>query len=190
MEDIQVFSTIMRTPDNKKVIVPNAQVTGSVIINYSANDTRRVDLVASIGYGDDIGKAREVLQRIAFDEVNQMLNPGDPERLTGKVSLVGEHLERGEGPIGGLTRQSKPQRGVSGARTDFDHRTLRCSGGQNREEAASIGRNLPETLHLRCAIDAISRVGFLENLHPVEHASGDVMKQVSCLQTALLATLG
>jgi len=73
--EISVFTTVLHTPDNKKVIVPNAQVTGSVIINYSANDTRRVDLVASIGYGDDIGKAREVLQRIVSSHASVLQDP-------------------------------------------------------------------------------------------------------------------
>jgi small conductance mechanosensitive channel len=73
--EISVFTTVLHTPDNKKVILPNAQVTGSVIVNYSANDTRRVDLVASIGYGDDIGKAREVLQRIVSSHASVLQDP-------------------------------------------------------------------------------------------------------------------
>lgn len=64
VQEISVFTTILHTPDNKKVIVPNSQVTGGVIINYSATGTRRVDLVAGIGYGDDLDKARGVLERI------------------------------------------------------------------------------------------------------------------------------
>jgi len=64
VNEISVFTTVMTTPDNKKIIVPNAQVTGGVIVNYSATGTRRVDLVAGIGYSDDIPKAKAVLQRI------------------------------------------------------------------------------------------------------------------------------
>ena len=75
VHEISVFTTVLHTPDNKKVIVPNAQVTGSVIVNYSANDTRRVDLVAGIGYGDDIGKAREVLQRIVSSHASVLQDP-------------------------------------------------------------------------------------------------------------------
>ena len=65
VKDIGIFTTTLHTPDNKKVIVPNAQVTSDTITNYSANDTRRVDLVAGIGYSDDIPKAKAVLERIA-----------------------------------------------------------------------------------------------------------------------------
>ncbi len=65
VKDIGIFTTTLHTPDNKKVIVPNAQITSDTITNYSANDTRRVDLVAGIGYGDDIPRAKAVLERIA-----------------------------------------------------------------------------------------------------------------------------
>ena len=64
VKDIGIFTTTLHTPDNKKVIVPNAQITSDTITNYSANDTRRVDLVAGIGYGDDIPRAKAVLERI------------------------------------------------------------------------------------------------------------------------------
>ncbi len=64
VENIEVFSTIMRTLDNKKVIVPNGSITGDVITNYSGNETRRVDLVAGIGYGDDIVAAKKILEEI------------------------------------------------------------------------------------------------------------------------------
>ncbi|MBW1841687.1 MAG: mechanosensitive ion channel [Deltaproteobacteria bacterium] len=61
VESITIFNTILKTPDNKKVIAPNSSITGSVITNNTANPTRRVDLVAGIGYDDDIAKAKEVL---------------------------------------------------------------------------------------------------------------------------------
>ena len=64
VEAIKIFVTEMRTPDNKAVIVPNSGIMGSIIINYSAKDTRRVDLTAGIGYGDDIDKARDILNDV------------------------------------------------------------------------------------------------------------------------------
>ena len=60
VEEIQVFSTILNTKDNKRIIVPNSKLMGGVITNYSANDTRRVDLVMGIGYDDDIKQAKEI----------------------------------------------------------------------------------------------------------------------------------
>ena len=61
VKEIQIFNTILATPDNVKVIVPNSQITGGTITNYSSNDTRRVDLVIGISYEDDIDKARQVI---------------------------------------------------------------------------------------------------------------------------------
>lgn len=69
VEGIQIFSTQMRTGDNKAIIVPNSNIIGGNITNYSAKDTRRVDLVFGIGYDDDIKKAKEVLaELVASDE--------------------------------------------------------------------------------------------------------------------------
>ena len=69
VEMINIFSTTMRTGDNREVMVPNGQIYGSTIINYSARDTRRIDLVFGIGYDDDIRKAKELIeQTIQADE--------------------------------------------------------------------------------------------------------------------------
>ena len=64
VEEIQIFCTIIKTGDNKKVIVPNSDIGGGTITNYSAKPTRRVDMVFGIGYEDDIKKAKQVLERI------------------------------------------------------------------------------------------------------------------------------
>ena len=69
VESIMVFTTELKSGDNKKIIIPNSSVLGGIITNYSANDTRRVDLVMGIGYDDDIDKAKRVLFEImAADE--------------------------------------------------------------------------------------------------------------------------
>lgn len=62
--NIQIFTTELKTGDNKQIIIPNSAVTGGTITNYSAHDTRRVDLVFGIGYSDDIDKAKAVLNDI------------------------------------------------------------------------------------------------------------------------------
>jgi small conductance mechanosensitive channel len=64
VQEVQIFTTILTTPDNKKVIVPNAQVMSGTITNYSALGTRRVDMVFGIGYDDDIDNAYKVLKEI------------------------------------------------------------------------------------------------------------------------------
>jgi small conductance mechanosensitive channel len=64
VKEVQIFTTIIHTGDNKKIIVPNSQIMDGIITNYSGNDTRRVDLVVGCGYDDDIDKVYKVLQEI------------------------------------------------------------------------------------------------------------------------------
>lgn len=61
VEDIQIFTTTLKTADNKVIIIPNAKLTGDNIVNWSTKGTRRVDLVMGIGYDDDIDKARNIM---------------------------------------------------------------------------------------------------------------------------------
>ncbi len=61
VETISVFSTIITTLDNQCLIIPNGSITSGVIRNYTANDTRRLDLVIGISYSDDIKKAKSIL---------------------------------------------------------------------------------------------------------------------------------
>jgi len=62
VETISIFSTTMRTGDNREVIVPNGAIYGGTITNYSARETRRIDMVFGIGYESDLKKARTILQ--------------------------------------------------------------------------------------------------------------------------------
>ena len=65
----QILTTILKTGDNKQIIVPNSQIMGSIITNYSANDTRRVDMVVGVSYDDDLDKVRATLEElIAADD--------------------------------------------------------------------------------------------------------------------------
>ena len=76
VETINIFSTTLRSGDNKEVIVPNGAIYSGTITNYSARDTRRIDMVFGIGYGDDIRKARDIMQGI-LDADERILK--DPE---------------------------------------------------------------------------------------------------------------
>ena len=64
VEAINIFSSTLRTGDNKEVIVPNGAIYGGTITNYSARETRRVDMVFGIGYDDDIKKAKEIMEKV------------------------------------------------------------------------------------------------------------------------------
>ena len=57
-------ATILKTGDNKQVIVPNSQIMDSIITNYSAHDTRRVDMVIGVSYADDLDKVRATLENL------------------------------------------------------------------------------------------------------------------------------
>lgn len=64
IEQISVFSTIMKTGDNREIIIPNGQIYAGAITNYSARDTRRIDMVFGIGYDDDMLKAKQIMEDI------------------------------------------------------------------------------------------------------------------------------
>jgi len=64
VKGIDIFNTVLNTPDNQKIIVPNAQVTSGIIKNVTANDTRRIDLVMGIGYDDNIDQAKQILNEL------------------------------------------------------------------------------------------------------------------------------
>ena len=69
VEQVQILTTVLRTGDNKQIIVPNGQIMNSIITNYSAKDTRRVDMVVGVSYDDDLDKVRSVLEElIAADD--------------------------------------------------------------------------------------------------------------------------
>ena len=73
--DIQIFSTVLKTGDNKIVIIPNGIIMKDSIVNYSGQATRRVDIVASCGYEDDIDKVKEILWDILNQEDRILAEP-------------------------------------------------------------------------------------------------------------------
>ena len=75
VDEVRIFSTILTTPDNKQIIIPNGQVAADTITNYTANDQRRVDLVFGVGYDDDLKLAREVLTRICANHPKVLDDP-------------------------------------------------------------------------------------------------------------------
>lgn len=72
---INIFNTLLHTPDNKQVIVPNSSILSSTIVNVTANDTRRVDMVFGIGYDDDLLKAKQLLETIVAEEPRILPEP-------------------------------------------------------------------------------------------------------------------
>ena len=75
VDEIHLVSTILTTPDNKQIIVPNALMYSSAITNYSAKDTRRVDMAIGVGYDDDLKVAAGVLKKVCQDHPKVLSEP-------------------------------------------------------------------------------------------------------------------
>ncbi len=75
VNEIQIFSTILKTPDNKVVFIPNGGLATSSLINYSREATRRVDFLFGIGYDDDIDKAKSIVKQVIDSHVKILAEP-------------------------------------------------------------------------------------------------------------------
>ncbi len=85
VEEIQVFNTILTTPDNKTIIISNSQISKEIIVNYSTKSTRRVEFVFGIGYEDDIDKAKSIIFEVLNS--NKKVNK-DPSILVAVKELA------------------------------------------------------------------------------------------------------
>lgn len=75
VQEIGIFTTVLTTPDNKTVIVPNAKLTEGNIVNWTIKGTRRIDLVMGIGYDDDIDKAKQIMTDIVAADDRILKDP-------------------------------------------------------------------------------------------------------------------
>ena len=75
VEVIRIFNTQLRTGDNREIIVPNSQIYGGIITNFSAREQRRIDMVIGIGYEDDIRAAKQILEEILQAEERVLKEP-------------------------------------------------------------------------------------------------------------------
>ncbi|MBD1565143.1 small-conductance mechanosensitive channel MscS [Vibrio sp. SA48] len=85
VEAIQIFQTILKTPDNKMIVVPNSSVIGGAITNYSRHATRRVDMVIGVSYKADLQKTKQVL-RATLEKDPRILK--DPDMTIGVLALA------------------------------------------------------------------------------------------------------
>jgi small conductance mechanosensitive channel len=86
VKEIQIFTTVLTTPDNQTIIIPNSPIAVNPLTNYSTQDTRRVDFTFGIGYNDDIDKARNVIMKIISED--ERIHK-EPEPLV-KISNLGD----------------------------------------------------------------------------------------------------
>jgi small conductance mechanosensitive channel len=85
VKEIQIFNTLLQTPDNRIIIVPNGPLSTGIINNYSRETTRRVDFSFSISYGDDFELAKKVLMEIIEKDARIMKTP-EPFIELGKMN--------------------------------------------------------------------------------------------------------
>jgi len=78
VSEIQIFNTILKTPDNKTIIIPNGGLSNGSMVNYSAEEKRRVDWSFGIAYGDDTKKAKEVMLKLMNEDCRILTDPDAP----------------------------------------------------------------------------------------------------------------
>ena len=86
VNEIQIFNTILKTPDNKTIIIPNGGLSTGSMINYSAEPKRRVDFTFGIAYGDNVDKAREVLLKLIKADERIINDPAEPFIVVGELA--------------------------------------------------------------------------------------------------------
>ncbi|MDD3567642.1 MAG: mechanosensitive ion channel [Bacteroidales bacterium] len=84
VKEIQIFHTILNTPDKKQIVIPNGGLSTGALINYSAEPIRRVDWTFGIGYADDIDKAKAIIGQVITSDERALK---DPEPFFGVISL-------------------------------------------------------------------------------------------------------
>ena len=73
--EVGIFTTEMKTPDNVQIIIPNATIMGSAITNVSAHPTRRIDMTLGVGYGDDLNKAKQIMEDLLLTDERVLKDP-------------------------------------------------------------------------------------------------------------------
>ncbi len=75
VEEIHIFTTKLKTPNNKVIFIPNSKIAGDNIINYSLEEKRCVDMTFGIGYSDDVVKAKSIIYRILSEDEGILRDP-------------------------------------------------------------------------------------------------------------------
>ncbi len=141
---VGIFHTVLKTPDNKLVIVPNSQVTGSSITNFSAHDTRRIDMIIGVDYSDDLQAARAAIQRV-LDKHEKILE--DPAPVIMLMDLGDSSVDFAVRPWvassdywpvrGELLEQIKNELESAGCSIPFPQRDVHLHGEIGEQKAAN-----------------------------------------------------
>src|SRR5574344_90825 len=93
VKSIQIFNTILCTPDNKVIIIPNTQLATGSLINYTQSDKRRVDVSVGIAYGESIEKARDIMLELAHSRPEILQGENAPEVVVTKLGPSAINLQ-------------------------------------------------------------------------------------------------
>jgi len=136
VREVGIFTTLLATPDNVQITVPNSAIYGAIIINYSAEDTRRNDLVIGVSYGDDLKTAEETMRRVLSADPRVLKEPeaqiAVSELGDSSVNFVVRPWCRSEDywPLRfDLTRRIKEELEASGCSIPFPQRDIHVING-------------------------------------------------------------
>jgi len=139
VQQIGIFTTTLSTPDNVRIIVPNSAVSGAIISNYSANDTRRNDMIFGVSYVDDLANAEDAIRRVLAAD-SRVLK--DPEPVVAVAELADSSVNFVVRPWCGkddywplrfdLTRRIKDELESSGCSIPFPQRDLHIVNGAGK----------------------------------------------------------
>lgn len=131
VKEIRIFNTVLATPDNIKIIVPNGRIYGGVIKNITGYETRRVDFVFGIGYTSSIEKAYEIISRIITEDQRVLSDPAPQiavaELADSSVNLVARPWVRKEDYWGvkfDITRKIKEEFDANDIEIPFPQRAV------------------------------------------------------------------
>lgn len=85
VDEIQIFVTKLRTPQNRVVIIPNSKLSNDSLVNFSAQETVRIDFTIGVGYESDLQKTKEVLEHIVSSDTRILKDP-EPQVVVGELA--------------------------------------------------------------------------------------------------------
>ncbi|MFO7759713.1 MAG: mechanosensitive ion channel family protein [Roseovarius sp.] len=144
---VSVVSTTISTPDNQQIVIPNSKVWGDVIINVTASDTRRIDMVFGIGYEDSIEKAQEVLENVLYEHPDVLTDPAPIVRVNqlaeSSVNFIVRPWVRAENyweVYWDLTAKVKERFDANGLTIPFPQTEMRIRGDASGNMAPALSR--------------------------------------------------
>ena len=135
VQEIGIFSSVLHTPDNVRITIPNSSIYGDTVKNYSANDTRRNDLVIGISYDDDIARAIETIRKVLSGD-SRVLDDPEPVVAVGELGDSSVNLLVRPWCAGGdywplrfdLTRRLKEDLEAAGCSIPYPQRDVHLQG--------------------------------------------------------------